>query len=47
MTKESQMTNSEQEPTPRFIFFVIRGSTLIRHSSFGFRHFDEFVSIRG
>src|SRR5207244_4726173 len=25
---------SKQEPTPRFIFFVIRGSTLIRHSDF-------------
>jgi len=27
--------------------FLIRASALIRHSSFGFRHFNKFVSIPG
>jgi hypothetical protein len=44
---EARMSNDEGNPndeprtgrTPPAVFFVIRASTLIRHSSFGFRHF--------
>jgi len=38
MSKEIQMTKPEENRMPRAVLFVILSSSLIRHSSFGFRH---------
>jgi hypothetical protein len=39
--------NGRDRQIPTIQPFLSRVSSLIRHSSFGFRHFNEFVLIRG
>ena len=47
MSNDEGMTNDEVRTRTNATIHLFRHSRFDINSSFGFRHFDEFVSIRG